>query len=89
MAKNHTADRNTQGHQDQCSHFKNGKLKLFREGRSLKSSSDHIFPPILQVRKLKQKKVKELGWGVTWLCCPLFWKYDHLDLEESMSTYRE
>ena len=63
MAKNDTAKRNSQGHQDQCSHFKNGKLKLFREGKSLKGSSDRIFPPILQVRKLKQKKVMGPGWG--------------------------
>lgn len=60
MAKYHNAERNTQGHQDQCIHFKNGKLELFREGKSLKRLSDHISPSILQVRKLKQKKVKEL-----------------------------
>lgn len=60
MAKNHTAGRNTQGHQDQCSHFKHGKLELFREGKSLKRSSDHISPPILRERKLKQKKMKGL-----------------------------
>lgn len=63
MAKNHTIERKTRGHQVQCSHFKNGKLELFREGNSLKRSSDHIPPLILQVRKRKQKKAKGLGGG--------------------------